>query len=115
MSAGITLDDCTYHLRPASPEEAGIFYALPPKEGEALGAIGHVRIDFGHGGREFWHTWHPRGPDELNSAAFKAELDAFVHELRKQGPLKDFDTMCRYCKDHGGAIAGAGCKATATS
>jgi len=36
--------------RPASPEEAGLFYALPPERDEELGAIGLVRMDFGHGG-----------------------------------------------------------------
>ena len=31
-------------------------------------------MDFGRSGNEFWHTWWPRGPEELNSPAFKAEL-----------------------------------------
>ena len=52
-----------YVLRPASPDEAGFFYAQTPEEDEKQGAIGHVRMDFGHGGKEFWHTWWPRGPD----------------------------------------------------
>ena len=63
-----------YVMRPASPDEAGLFFALPPEQDEALGAIGHVRIDFGRAGNEFWHTWHPRGPSELNSPEFKVEL-----------------------------------------
>lgn len=50
-------------LRPASPEEAGLFYAQTPERNEELGALGHIRIDFGHNGREgFYHTWWPRGP-----------------------------------------------------
>ena len=56
-----------YVMRPASPDEAGLFFVLPPEQDEALGAIGHVRMDFGRTGNEFWHTWHPRGPSELNS------------------------------------------------
>ena len=72
----------TFAIRPASPEEAGIFYAMPPEEDAALSAIGHVRMDFGRSGKDFWHTWHPRGPEELNNAAFKAELQEVVDELR---------------------------------
>ena len=60
-------NNAKFEIRPASSEEAGLFYALPPEQDEALGAIGHVRIDFGRSGSEFWHTWHPRGPAELNS------------------------------------------------
>ena len=28
-----------FHLRPAFPEEAGLFYALTPEEDEALGTV----------------------------------------------------------------------------
>ena len=84
-------------LRPASPEEAGLFYALPPEKDEELGCIGHVRMDFGHGGHEgFYHTWWPRGPEELNTPAFKEELGKVVNDLRK-GVLKDLPSMRRYC------------------
>ena len=41
-------------------------------------------------GREFWHTWHPRGPEELNGPAFKAELTEVVDELRRCGPLERY-------------------------
>ncbi len=34
-------DPRKYSPRPASPEEAGLFYALPPERDEELGAIGH--------------------------------------------------------------------------
>ena len=63
-----------FEMRPASPDEAGLFYALTPEQDKALGTIGHVRIDFGRNGNEFWHTWWPRGPEELNSPEFKEEL-----------------------------------------
>ena len=36
-------------LRPASLEEAGLFYSEPDAEQDkALGTVGHVRMDFGH-------------------------------------------------------------------
>ena len=48
-------------LRPASIEEAGLFYSqLDETKDAALGTVGHVRIDFGHGGKEFWHSWWPQ-------------------------------------------------------
>lgn len=65
-------------IQPASNREAGIFYAQDPDTDRMMGAIGHVRIDFGQSGKEFWHTWHPRGDESLNSAAFKEELTQVV-------------------------------------
>lgn len=97
-----------YPVRPASPEEAGLFYAQTPEQDEQLGTIGHVRIDFGHGGKEFWHTWHPRGPEELNSQEFKAELDEVVGQLR-ESVLQDLSSMRSYCYQHGGEIEGGIC------
>ena len=94
-----------FEMRPALPEEAGVFYALPPEQDEELGAIGHVRMDFGHHGKEFWHTWWPRGPEELNSPEFREELGQVMDQLRR-GVLKDLDTMERWCESHGGEISG---------
>ena len=94
-----------FEIRPASPEEAGLFYAQLPVEDERLGAIGHVRMDFGRSGNEFWHTWWPRGPEELNSPAFKSELQEVVDELR-ESVLKNRFAMERYCYGHGGKISG---------
>ena len=94
-----------HQMRPATPEEAGLFYALPPEKDEELGTIGHLRIDFGRDGDEFWHTWWPRGPEGLNTPAFKEELGKVVDDLR-QGVLKDFSTMLRLCHIDGGEIGG---------
>ncbi len=96
-------------FRPASSTESGFFYALPPEKDEELGAIGHVRIDFGYKGREFWHTWWPRGPEELNTPEFKEELGKVVNDLRL-GVLKDLPSMRRYCWGlENGAITGGTC------
>lgn len=92
-------------LRPASPDEAGLFYSeLEPEKDEALGTVGHVRLDFGHGGKEFWHTWWPHNGDQLNTPEFKAELQAIVDALRADGPLKSLRTMDVYCQQHVGTI-----------
>lgn len=95
-------------LCPASPEDAGLFYAQTPEKDEELGTIGHVRIDFGHEGKEFWHTWWPRGPEELNTQEFKDELTKVVNDLRK-GVLKDLSSMRRYCYGSAGRIEGGSC------
>ena len=107
-------DATQFHIRPARPEEAGLFYAQHPEEDKRLGAVGHVRMDFGRSGNEFWHTWWPRGPEELNSPVFKAELQEVVDTLR-ESVLKSRFAMERFCYDHGGKIDGAMYKTTATS
>ncbi len=55
-------ENMKFHIRPARPEEAGLFYTPHPEEDKRLGTVGHVRMDFGRSGNEFWHTWWSRGP-----------------------------------------------------
>ena len=38
-------DATQFHIRPARPEEAGLFYAQLPGEDKRLGTVGHVRMD----------------------------------------------------------------------
>ena len=91
-------DTRKYILRPASPDEAGLFFSSSDKaETRKLACVGHLRLDFGRNGKEFWHTWWPHNNDELNVPAFKTELDAVVNELRECGPLKDLAAMSEYC------------------
>ena len=94
-----------FHIRPARPDEAGLFYTPHPEEDKRLGTVGHVRMDFGRSGNEFWHTWWPRGPEELNSPVFKAELQEVVDTLR-ESVLKNRFAMERFCYEHGGKISG---------
>ena len=92
-------------LRPASIEEAGLFYSeLDEKQDEALGTVGHIRMDFGSGGKECWHTWWPHNADRFNTLEFKEDLQAIVDTLRANGPLKDLASMSSYCHKYGGAI-----------
>lgn len=100
-------DNRKFTVRPASESEAGIFYAMTPEQDAQLAVIGHVRMDFGHGGTEFWNTWQPRGEEALNSPEFKQELGEVVDELRKT-VLKNLSAMSRFCGEHGGQISG-GC------
>lgn len=95
-----------YMLRPASPHEAGLFYSNEGRDQE-LACVGHLRMDFGHSGQEFWPTWWEHNGDALTVPAFKAELDEVVNELRERGPLKDLAAMSSYCHDHSqGALEG---------
>ncbi len=93
-----------YHIRPARPDEAGLFYAQPPGEDERLETVGHLQMDFGRGGKEFWRIWWP-SVEEGNSPVFKTELEAVVATLRKN-VLKDRFAMERFCRRHDGKISG---------
>ena len=96
-------------LRPASIEEAGLFYSeLDQKQDEALGTVGHIRMDFGSGGKEFWHTWWPHNKDRFNTPEFKAELQEIVDILRAEGLLKNLSSMSSYCYKNGGVITADG-------
>ena len=98
-------DPSAFRVRPAQPEEAGAFFAQTPEQDAQMGAIGHVRMDFGGSGKEFWHSWHPRGREELNSPEFKAELQQVVDTLRET-VLKDLSSMQRFCCENGSDIPG---------
>lgn len=107
-------ENMKFHIRPARPEEAGLFYAQHPEEDKRLGAVGHVRMDFGRSGNEFWHTWWPRGPEELNSPAFKAELQQIVGKLRED-VLKSRFAMERFAMTTVGKSTAAMYRTMATS
>lgn len=103
---GLTLppDNRKFILRPASPDEAGLFYSMEETDAE-MGTVGHLRMDFGRGGDEFWSTWWPHNGDELNTPAFKAELGEFVNEMRRVGPLQSRSAMSSCCYELGGKIS----------
>ena len=105
-SLAIPVDNRKFLLRPASPDEAGLFYSQGERDAE-LATVGHLRFDYGSG-EEFWHTWWQHNGDRFNTPEFKEELQDVMEELR-QGPLKALSAMSRYCDSHGGALeAGAG-------
>ena len=101
----ISTDPPAFRVQPAQPEEAGAFFAQTPEQYAQMGAIGCVRMDFGKRGTAFWHTWHPRGREELNSPEFKAELQQVVDTLRET-VLKDLSSMRHFCYENGGKIPG---------
>lgn len=93
------------HIRPASIEEAGLFYSqMDEAEDAVLGTVGHIRMDFGASGKEFYHTWWPHNGDQFNTGEFKDELQKFVDMLRADGPLTNLASMRNYCYQHGGSF-----------
>ena len=94
-----------YHIRPARPDEAGLFYAQPPGEDERLGRIGHLKMDFGRSGKEFWRIWWPSDVEERNHPAFQTELEEVVKTFRKN-VLQDRLAMERFCRRYDGKISG---------
>lgn len=53
-----------FSLRPAVQEEKELFFSMEKEKALELGVVGHVRIDFGRHGDEFWPTWWTRGKKE---------------------------------------------------
>lgn len=84
-----------YQIRPASFDEAGLFYAMKPEEDQRLGCIGHVRMDFGHHGKEFWHTWWPRGAEELSKALGSRTVMSGSISRGKNDPSQSLQMMER--------------------
>ena len=95
-----------FTLRPASSGETNLFYALSKDLDEKLGTVGHLRIDFGSNGHEFWHTWWPRDYERPYSSDFESDLKMVVDALRDDGPLESFSAMQQYCAGHSGKIEG---------
>ena len=96
-------DTRKYVPRSASHSEAGLFYRIEPEQNELLGGIGHLRMDFGRNGEEFWTSWFDHCGDKWNTPEFKAEIDAVVNELR-QTVLRDRAAMRSYCAEFGGVL-----------
>ena len=92
-----------FDLRPASVEEAGLFYTAENQD-TALGTVGHLRMDFDSGGKGFYHTWWPHNGDRFNTPEFKEALQEFVDAMRQSGPLKDLSAMSSYCWRNGGEL-----------
>ena len=93
----------SFDLRPASREEAGLFYSNEDQD-TALGTVGHLRMDFGSSREDFWPTWWPHNGDRFNTPEFKEALQEFVDAMRKDGPLKGLPAMQKFCCQNGGAI-----------
>ena len=93
----------SFDLRPASIEEAGLFYSNDEQD-EALGTVGHLRLDFGHGFLPLRSTCYPHNDDQFDTLEFKMLLREFLEAMQENGPLASLSSMEAYCQKHGGAI-----------
>ena len=90
-------DPRKYILRPASAQEAGLFYSEMDQEQDAMaGTVGHMRFYFDSEGT-FCHSWQPHNDDRFNTPEFKSALQEFVDEMRERGPLHGGASMRRWC------------------
>ena len=73
-------------------------YPRSEEQDKTVGCVGHLRGDFGSG-KQFYTTWWPHQHNTLNTPEFKADIDRTINWLREQpdSPLRDFDSMNRYC------------------
>jgi hypothetical protein len=58
--------------------------------------LGHLRIDYGSSGKQFYTTWWPHQA-ELKTDAFVAEFDNVVNALKKTELMGNFENMRRAC------------------
>jgi hypothetical protein len=87
-----------FEILPIDADKTDWLYSDAEKDKER-GVIGHLRGDFGSGGKEFWTTWWPHNDDKLNTQSFKTELNAVVNWLRQDfGPLCSLRSMEGFCK-----------------
>ena len=72
-----------------------LFYSDRERD-EALGTIGHLRIDFGRSGEEFNCTWFDHANSGENDSYFKESFDMFIDDL-STGVLKSRAEMRKFC------------------
>ncbi len=89
----------TYAIGIVTEGETDLLFSDEKKDAE-LGCIGHLRIDFGHEGKEFWYFWFDHIAD-LKTQEFKYELDAVVNHLREDGNMfHSLRALSEYCCGH---------------
>lgn len=87
-------------IRPLNTDEQKYTYTQSTQIEGQTGCIGHLRGDFGSGGKEFFTSWFDRRRD-LKTEQFKNELDEVINALRseKYGLLKSRSDMSQYANN----------------
>ena len=67
-------------IRAMTPDERGFSYTQPELF-EASGCIGHLRVDMGNTGTQFFSSWDDHQAN-LKTQGFKDEFDSFINALR---------------------------------
>ena len=87
------------NIRAMTPDERGFAYTQPDLH-EVSGCIGHLRVDMGNTGTQFFSSWDDHQAD-LKTADFKAEFDAVINALRNDteygGILASRTALASYC------------------
>ncbi|MBQ6153088.1 MAG: hypothetical protein IJJ15_05030 [Ruminococcus sp.] len=79
------------------PEERRYSYSQSSQIKSQTGLIGYLRADLGKHGKEFYSTWFGFR-DDLNTPAFKKEIDMVINSLREKGNfLSDRTRLTHYC------------------
>lgn len=90
------------NIRAMTPDERGFSYTQPDLF-EATGCIGHLRVDMGNTGTQFFSSWDDHQAD-LKTAAFKTEFDQFINAMRNDPEhgeiLRSRATLASYCLRH---------------
>ena len=96
------MNDKRFVVSPAKAEEKELFYSEEMKDAQH-GTIGHLRMDTGSSGKEFWTTWWPHNGNALTTEKFSNELDEVVNAMRGPGgPLHSLMDMQNFCRRFGG-------------
>jgi len=92
-------DNLRINIRAMTPDERGFAYTQPDLF-EVSGCIGHLRVDMGNTGTQFFSSWDDHQAD-LKTADFKAEFDAVINALRNDteygGILASRTALASYC------------------
>ena len=90
-----------YAINPLTIEERKYTYAQSQQIRGQTGSIGHLRGDFGSGGKEFYTTWDEHN-SRLKTPEFASELDEIINELRSSdcGLLKNRRSMVAVSYTH---------------
>ena len=92
-------DNLRINIRAMTPDERGFAYTQPDLL-EVSGCIGHLRVDMGNTGTQFFSSWDDHQAD-LKTADFKAEFDTVINALRNDGEyggiLASRTALASYC------------------
>ena len=90
-------------IRAATPAERHYTYKQSKQLMGQTGCIGHLRGDMGRNGTGFYTSWDDHN-ENLNTAAFRAEIDGVVNAMRfdpQYGSVfKDRSSLAMYCYQH---------------
>ena len=94
-----------FRLQPLDKSDVDLVYSDEKKDAER-GTVGHLRMDTGSSGKEFWTTWWPHNDNKLNKEPFRNDLDRVVDALREAGgPLHSLTDMQNFCRKFGESAA----------